>query len=169
MQTAFDLGLTLRILAIGVGATVVMDAWLALLARAGIPASNFALLGRWLGHLCRGRPVHGAVAKAAPIRGEVVLGWAAHYITGVVFAGLLVLVEGPDWASAPTFLPALLMGLVTVLAPLLILQPAMGAGVASAKTRTPLLNNLKSLANHMVFGVGLYLAALASAGIAPHL
>jgi hypothetical protein len=45
----------------------------------------------------------------------------------------------------------------------------MGAGVASTRTPTPLLNNLKSLANHTVFGVGLYLAALISAGIAPAL
>jgi hypothetical protein len=76
---------------------------------------------------------------------------------------------GSDWVRAPTLLPALLTGILTVLAPLLVLQPAMGAGIASTRTQAPLLNSLKSLANHTVFGVGLYLAALMSAGIAPSL
>jgi hypothetical protein len=52
-----------------------------------------------------------------------------------------------------------------VSAALLILQPAMGAGIASAKTQTPLLNCLTSLANHVAYGVGLYLAAPASAHV----
>jgi hypothetical protein len=64
---------------------------------------------------------------------------------------------------APTFVPALIAGIVTVLAPLFILQPAMGAGVASSRTPAPLMNSLRSLANHAVFGVGLYLAAVVSA------
>ena len=40
---------------------------------------------------------------------------------------------------------------------------AMGAGIAARKTPTPWANRWRSLANHTVFGVGLYLAA---AGIA---
>jgi hypothetical protein len=42
---------------------------------------------------------------------------------------------------------------------LLVMQPAMGAGVASSKTRTPLRNCIKSIATHTVFGIGLYVAA----------
>lgn len=155
--------ITLRILLIGVGATIVMDAWLLLLARMGLPTMNFALLGRWVGHLARGTWAHDAIAKAEPIRREVLLGWITHYATGIAFAALLLLVRGLEWARAPTFLPALLIGLATVIAPLLILQPAMGAGIASSKTPAPLLSCCRSLLNHTVFGVGLYLAALVSA------
>jgi hypothetical protein len=64
-------------------------------------------------------------------------------------------------------LPALLIGLVTVLAPLLMLQPALGAGIASRKTPTPVFNTLKSVVTHTVYGVGLYLAALATAVFIP--
>jgi hypothetical protein len=172
MSTAIDPGLTLRIFIIGAGATIVMDAWLLLLRRAGIPASNFALVGRLLGHLSRGRWVRHGVARAPAIPAEALLGWATHYVIGIIFSALLVLAVGVEWVIAPTFLPALFAGVISVLAPLFVLQPAMGAGVASTKTPAPLRNSLKSLANHVVFGVGLYLAALATAlvtRIAPHL
>jgi hypothetical protein len=155
--------ITLRILLIGVGATIVMDAWLLLLARLGLPTMSFALLGRWAGHVSRGTWAHDAIAKAEPIRSEALLGWMTHYATGIAFAALLVLMQGLQWARAPTFLPALLTGIATVIAPLLILQPAMGAGIASSKTPAPLLSCCRSLLNHAVFGVGLYLAASVSA------
>jgi hypothetical protein len=51
--------------------------------------------------------------------------------------------------------------MVTVAVPLFLMQPAIGAGIASSRTKTPALNCLKSLANHTVFGLGLYVAALA--------
>ena len=49
---------------------------------------------------------------------------------------------------------------MTVLAPWLVMQPAMGAGIASAKTKSPGQNRARSLVNHTIFGLGLYLAAL---------
>ena len=48
----------------------------------------------------------------------------------------------------------------TVAAPLLVMQPAMGSGFATSRTVPPLKNCLRSLANHTVFGLGLYLFAL---------
>jgi hypothetical protein len=148
-----------RSILIGAGATLMMDAWAALLRRLGIPSLDFAMLGRWVGHLPRGRFVHESIARAAPVEGELALGWATHYAIGISIAGLLLATFGLKWAHAPTLLPALLVGIVTVAAPLLILQPALGAGIASRKTATPLLNSLKSLATHVVFGFGLYLSA----------
>ena len=79
-----------QIALIGVGATAVMDIWLLLLNRLGVPTLNFAFIGRWVGHLARGRFSHLAIAKASPIPAEVPLGWMTHYATGIAFAGLLV-------------------------------------------------------------------------------
>lgn len=155
--------LLLRSVLIGVGATLVMDGWAALLRQLGVPSLNFAMLGRWIGHLPRGRLMHESIARAAPIEGERWLGWAAHYTIGISFALLLVSTFGPGWVKAPTLAPALFIGLVTVAAPLLILQPALGAGVASLNTPTPLFNSLKSLVTHGVFGVGLYFSARVTA------
>jgi hypothetical protein len=88
------------------------------------------------------------------------IGWAAHYTIGITFAALLLAMFGLEWARTPTLLPALIIGVVTVVAPLFILQPALGAGIASTNTPAPLLNSMRSLATHVVFGLGLYLSAL---------
>lgn len=154
-----SLNTLLLILAIGAGATIVMDAWLLLLRSWGIATLNFAFVGRWVGHLFRGQVFHSAIARAEPIRGERSLGWIMHYAVGIAFAALLVGVEGASWTQQPTLLPALILGMITAAVPLFFIQPAMGSGIASRRTQTPLLNCLKSLANHSVFGIGLYLAA----------
>lgn len=161
-MTPFDADLPrlfLHAVAIGTVATAVMDLWLMLLKTLGLPTLNFALLGRWVGHMPRGRWSHPGIAKSAPVRGETALGWAAHYFTGISFALLLAALAGPAWLRAPSLWPALGFGIATVLLPLFVMQPAMGAGVASSRTPTPVLNCLKSLANHTVFGLGLYAAA----------
>jgi hypothetical protein len=145
---------------IGAGATAVMDLGLWVQRRLKLPTSSFGLVGRWFGHMARGQFAHEAIAKAAPVKGELALGWLVHYATGIAFAGLLVGLYGTAWAAQPTVVPALCVGIGTVLAPLFLMQPAMGAGIASSRTATPLRNCLRSLFNHAVFGAGLYLAAL---------
>lgn len=148
---------------IGTGATVLMDAWLFILARLGLPASNIQLIGRWVGHMGAGRFTHASIARSQPIAGERALGWLAHYAIGIAYAGALVGLVGLDWASHPTLLPAVLFGVATVAAPFFLMQPAMGAGFAASKTPTPIRNCLRSIANHAVFGAGLYLTAVAIA------
>lgn len=155
----------LRVLSIGIGATMVMDLWLLLQKWIGVPTLNFALLGRWVGHITRGRWKHDGIAVSAAIPHEAALGWLAHYAIGLAFAALVLAINGLTWARVPTVLPALAVGLVTVAAPLLVMQPAMGAGIASSRTKTPLRNCLKSVVNHGVFGLGLYLAALVTAHV----
>jgi hypothetical protein len=151
-----------RVISIGVGATVVLDIWIYLLKQLHIPSLNFAFLGRWIGHLLRGQWAHDGIARAGPIKRELLLGWSAHYAIGIAFAAILVSACGLEWARAPSLLPALCIGIGTVVAPLFVMQPAMGAGIASSKTSAPILNCIKSLTNHAVFGVGLYLAAVAT-------
>ena len=154
-----------RVTATGMIATATMDLWLLLLRRLGVPTLNFALIGRWVGHWRRGVFRHAAIAAARPVRGELALGWLVHYVTGIAFATLLVGVLGMAWTQSPTVAPALCIGLATVLAPWLVMQPAMGAGIASSRTPSPAQNRARSLANHAIFGLGLYLAALLIAWI----
>ena len=143
---------------VGTGATAVLDAWLLLLQRLGVPTMNFVLLGRWVGHGLRGRWRHAAIAQAAPVPGERGLGWLVHYLVGIAFAALLAAVPGGG-LQAPTLWPALAFGVGTVAVPLFVMQPAMGLGVAASRTPAPLKNCTRSVANHAVFGVGLYFAA----------
>lgn len=154
-----DLG---RVVAIGLGATAVMDIWL---IRPGQRFAGFGLIGRWVGHMGRGRFVHASIAQAEPVRGESALGWLTHYAVGVAYAALLVLLLGPHWLHQPTLLPALMFGLLTVAAPFFVMQPAMGAGFAASRTPAPNINRLRSVSNHAAFGIGLHLSALLLEGI----
>lgn len=145
---------------IGAGATAVMDVWAVMQKRLfGIPALDYRMVGRWLGHLARGRFAHHNIAQAAAVNGERVLGWGAHYVIGIVFAALLLAIWGLDWARYPTLLPALVVGILTVAAPFFILQPGLGAGIAASKTPHPGRARLRSLVAHTVFGLGLYISA----------
>ena len=149
-----------RVVLVGIGATAVMDAWLMFLKRMGVQTLKFELIGRWAGHLFRGRLIHQSSGKSDPIPGEVALGWLTHYVVGIAFAGLLFGVQGADWMREPSLMPALVVGLCTVSAPLLVMQPAMGLGVAASRTPAPLRNCMRSMMNHLIFGLGLYLSAV---------
>lgn len=149
---------------VGVGATAVMDLW-GLVRRPllGQPAPDYAMLGRWVGHMPRGRFRHASIAKAEPVRGERLLGWLGHYLTGIAFAALLVALAGRDWLQVPTPGIALGVGVGSVVAPFFLMQPAMGAGWAASRTPSPARARLQSLVTHVVFAAGLYVAALALA------
>ena len=155
----------LRSALIGVGATLIMDAWAAILRRFGIGSLRLELLGRYIGHLPRGRWLHDDIARTPAIRGERTIGWCAHYAIGITFAALLLWLFGLSWARSPTLGPALCVGVVTVLAPWFVLQPGLGAGIASSRTARPIFNAVKSLITHTVFGFGLFVAAHATVSL----
>jgi hypothetical protein len=151
----------MRVVAIGIGATATTDLWALLRKRLlDVAPPNYAMIGRWIAHLARGRARHDAIAKAAPVAGELSIGWTAHYAIGIGFACLLPAVAGNEWLRRPTLIPALLVGVGTVAAPFLVMQPAMGAGLASSRTPRPNAARLQSLVTHFVFGLGLFLSAL---------
>ncbi len=150
-------------LLVGMGATAATDLWaLARKRLFGIAPPNYGLVGRWLVHMARGRFRHDAIAAAPVVRGERLLGWSAHYLIGIAFAGLLPALFGPAWLRQPTLGPALLVGIGTVAAPFLLLQPGMGAGIAARRTPRPAAARLQSLVTHAIFGLGLYAGGLAA-------
>lgn len=149
-----------RVILIGSGATLVMDIWLMFLKRIGVQTLNFAFIGRWVGHLFHGRIAHAAIGKASPIAHETSLGWITHYAVGIAFAFLLTGIAGVAWVGAPSLGIALLVGVCTVAFPFLVMQPAMGLGLAASKTPTPIKNCIRSVINHSVFGLGLFLSAV---------
>ncbi|HEY4303238.1 MAG TPA: DUF2938 domain-containing protein [Gemmatimonadaceae bacterium] len=147
-------------IAIGVGATFFIDAWNTMLKRVfGIPSLNYCFFGRWVGHLPSGVVRHRSIGAASAKRFECALGWVSHYAIGVGLAHLFILLVAPQWIARPTFAPALLFGVATVVFPFFVLQPSLGLGIASAATPHPARARLKSLATHSAYGVGLYLTA----------
>ena len=154
------LNLIVHAVAIGVGATAVMDIWAVFLRRGfGVASLDLALLGRWIGHLARGRVRHESIARAACVQHERVIGWAAHYTIGVAFAAALLATWGLDWLNRPTLLPALAVSSATLVAPFFVMQPAMGLGIAASRAPRPNVARVRSVVTHTVYGVGLYASA----------
>ncbi|MGH8203535.1 MAG: DUF2938 domain-containing protein [Steroidobacteraceae bacterium] len=158
-----DAASMLSAILIGASATLLLDIWSLFLQQAfKVPFPNLCLLGRWLGHMPRGKFMHVSLANATRMRAECAVGWIAHYAIGAVFALAFVALAPAGWLGRPTLFPALLFGLVTVQFPYLVMQPAFGLGVAASKTPKPSAARVKSLVSHGVFGVGLYLSAVAA-------
>jgi hypothetical protein len=152
-----------RAVLIGTGATALMDIWaMARKRTSGVAPPDYALVGRWLGWMTRGRFRHESIAAAAPLRGERLGGWVAHSLIGVAFAAVLLALWGLEWVRHPTLGPALIVGIGSVAAPLLLMQPGMGAGIAARRTPNPRAARLRSLLTHGVFAIGLYLAGWAT-------
>lgn len=147
-------------IAIGLGATLVMDLWNLFLKLAfSIPSLNYCLLGRWLRQMPGGRFRHTNITTAPQTTLDCPVGWIAHYTIGVVFSLVFVVLTSGDWLARPTLLPAVLYGVGTVVFPFFIMQPSFGLGIAASRTPKPMQARLKSLATHTVFGVGLYVCA----------
>lgn len=163
-----DTEVMVNTIVVGLGATLIMDLWAILVNRAvRIPIPNYCLVGRWVCHMTSGTFRHASITAAAQKPAECLIGWIAHYTIGVLFALGLVTLATPQWLQSPTLMPALLFGVVTVVFPFLILQPSLGHGIAASKAPDPMQARLRSLMNHAVFGIGLYVAALIVHTIAP--
>jgi hypothetical protein len=148
-------------LLIGTGATAVMDVWAIVRKYVfGVPPPDYGLVGRWLAHMPRGRFRHDSMAAVPPVQGERLMGWVAHYLIGIGFASILLGIWGIGWVQQPTVAAALVVGLATVAAPFLVMQPGMGAGIAASRTKRPAAARVHSLVTHAIFGLGLYAAGL---------
>ena len=148
-------------LVIGIGGTIAMDLWALLLSAVfGLPKPNWGLVGRWFAHLSKGTLFHKDITVAEPIPNETALGWTFHYAIGILYAGILIVFAGREWHSNPTFLPAWIVGLVTVAAGWFILQPGMGAGWAASLRPNPMQIRALNLISHTVFAAGMFATAL---------
>lgn len=151
----------IRAAVIGIGATLLLDIWAQLLKRiVAWPAPNWAMPGRWVAHLPRGVFVHDDIGKAEPVANELAIGWVFHYAVGILFAAALLAIWGLGWAYNPTFMPALIVGLVTVGCGWFILQPGTGAGIAASKKANAWQIRAMNIVGHIVFAIGLYCTAL---------
>ncbi|MBL8102881.1 MAG: DUF2938 domain-containing protein [Anaerolineales bacterium] len=146
---------------IGLGATLTTDLWALFLKHFfRITAPNYCLVGRWLLYMPEGIFRHSSITSTPQKSAECMVGWIGHYMIGVTFAIAFVAIVGNGWLQHPTLIPAVLFGIVTVLMPFFIMQPAFGFGLASSKTSNPTQARLRSLMNHTSFGIGLYLFGL---------
>jgi hypothetical protein len=148
------IGSLLLAVPLGLGGTLTFDLWAQFLKRVfHIAPANICLVGRWLRYMPEGTFRHASIVSAPPKGAECLVGWIAHYTIGVTLAG-------STWLRHPTLIPALGFGIVTVAAPLFIMQPSFGLGVAASKTAHPGQARVRSVMNHAAFGAGLYVFAM---------
>ncbi|NTU62911.1 MAG: DUF2938 domain-containing protein [Chloroflexi bacterium] len=150
----------------GLGATLTFDLWGLFLKQAfNITPSNICLVGRWLRYMPAVTFRHSNIGSTPQKSAECAVGWMAHYTIGMTFAVAFVALVGNNWLQHPTPIPAIAFGVVTVLAPFCLMQPALGFGFAASKTSNPTQARLRSLLNHTAFGVGLYLFGVLASGL----
>jgi hypothetical protein len=143
----------------GVLATITMDAAMvvAVLLAPDTFASDkidLAMIGRWARGLARGRWRHDDITAEPSMRGELCIGLATHYLTGVVLTQVYVatLRRGglkPDPLKATAF------GLATSALPLMILYPSMGYGCCARRAGDTRRLLRVMLLGHVAFGAGI--------------
>jgi len=146
----------------GIVATLAADLWQRLLqGLAGLPPAPWGLVGRWIALMPRGVFAHRSIAAAPPAPGERALGWAFHYGVGVVYAALyLALLRW--FAAPPTLSSAVLFSLAMLVAPWLVMQPALGLGVFATRAPRPNVTRAVTVTTHAAFGIGLFVGAVTS-------
>lgn len=152
--------IVLKIIAIGIGATLLVDLWGYVQSLFKIKSLDYRFVGRWIAGFPNGKFRHENIIKSPSIRGELLLGWTAHYLIGITFSFLLIILFGTNWIDKPEISSALSTGIISLLAPLFIMQPALGFGIGSSKLPNPNLRRFKSFLTHLIYGFGLYLSAL---------
>lgn len=145
--------------AVGVLATLTMDA--AFVGMSGLGGASFAsdktgpdLVGRWAAGLARGRMRHDDIAEEPHVPGEVALGLATHYLTGIALSGTYsALLRG--CGLRPTMLTALGFGAASAALPLLILHPSYGYGCCAHRTAEAARIAKIIFLGHVAFGAGI--------------
>jgi hypothetical protein len=153
----------LRILVMGITATVAIDLWATIANRIlGWPRTHWGMVGRWIGHVRNGQFAHTSIGSSPPIVHESILGWIFHYVVGCIYAALYLVYVSTVQMGQPTLVSAVLFGLVTILSPWLLMQPALGLGICASKAPRPNLVRLQNLIIHTVFGLVLFYSYQAS-------
>jgi hypothetical protein len=145
---------------VGILATVTMDVVAVIAGRLGVAGhgprrTGPDLIGRWIGYLLHGKFKHVDILQTPPLRGELLLGLAAHYSIGIVltlvYLGLLAVAH-----ATPNALSAILYGTATTVLPWFVMFPSQGMGWLGWDARDARLARA-SLFNHIVFGLSLAL------------
>ena len=148
---------TAQIFFMGIFATVTIDLW-ALVLKHGFKqqTTDWGMAGRWFANLPRGKFIHTPISKTAPVKHETPIGWTVHYIVGITYAWMYIIIVNDLLNAEPSLVSATLFGIATVIAPWFIMQPGFGMGIMARHAPNPNVKRLLSLSVHAIFGVALY-------------
>lgn len=142
---------------IGIIATMGMDIWALVVKHLlRLPVADLAMVGRWAAHIPRGRYFHAPIAASDRVDHELAIGWCVHYVTGIVYGVLYLLIVQSIADGTPSLFSAIVFGLATLAAPWLILQPAFGFGLFASKTPKPWRTRFINVSMHLAFALAMY-------------
>ncbi|WP_111896257.1 DUF2938 family protein [Acinetobacter sp. MB5] len=152
----------LFILVVGVGSTIALDLWANIARKIGwMPGTHWPSVGRWIIGAFSGKLIFDSENTSPFTTTEAILGWGFHYIVGIAYAAMFPLFLGVNFIDAPTIFPFFLIGVViSSLAGLGILMPAMGGGFFARKTPSPVSIYIYVIVAHIIFAIAQYLLAL---------
>jgi hypothetical protein len=147
----------------GVLATIIMD--VAMVAVSSLGGKAFTsdrlgsdMIGRWAAGLLRGRWRRTDISREPEQRGELALGLATHYVTGVALTQAFLLVPR-RLRGRRSFLAGTVYGISTAVLPLLMMFPSMGYGWFGLRSGEAGRLTRIMLVGHIAFGVGIGLWA----------
>jgi hypothetical protein len=148
-----------RIVVIGIGGTLCIDLFTTVLGFFKVTTNGLRFVDRYIAYALDGAYSYDTIIQTKSVTGELLYGYAVHYIAGISFAFLLLLLYKKEWFYKPKLLPAFVVGLISYLPALFIIQPLFGFGVAFSELdgQIPLL--FKTSIIHIIYGVGLYCTA----------
>jgi Protein of unknown function (DUF2938) len=153
--------IVLHVLIVGVIATAALDVWQQICrVLFGMPITDWAMIGRWVGHFRDGQLVHRDIAKAPPVAGERALGWLVHYVVGIGYAVVYLLLMRLVFQSPPDLVSALVFAALSVGVTWFLMEPVLGAGVMASRTPKPAVAMAHDFTSHLSLGFGLYIGSL---------
>jgi hypothetical protein len=112
------------------------------------------LIGRWVGGLGRGVREGEDITEAPAVPGEVALGLATHYMTGIALTQLY-LSSLRRLGVQSSLVKATAFGVATAALPLLVMFPSMGYGLGGRRSTDARRMRAVMLLGHTAFGVGI--------------
>lgn len=143
---------------VGIGSTIVLDVWVIIVEKlTAIPPTNWGMVGRWIKGFPTGQFIVDSNNTNPPTNLEKTFGWGFHYIIGIAYAALIILIYGTGFISTPTLLPTIVIGLVlSTFAGLAILMPGLGGGFFGRLLPNKMITYLYLIIAHAVFAFSQY-------------
>ena len=103
-----------QVIFMGIITTLVIDIWAFILSTIfKLPTTNWSMVGRWCAHLRTGQFIHRPLSQSNPVKHEQTIGWLFHYIIGIGYAYLYVILMIFIVSNDPSLTSAIIYGLVT--------------------------------------------------------
>ncbi len=142
-------------LIVGVGSTIALDVWGVLVKTiTKIPPTDWGIVGRWLIVITSVNFVLDQSKKNAPSLIEKATGWVFHYLVGIAYAALILLIYGVGFIENPTVMPTVIVGVIlSTLAGLGILMPGLGGGFFARLIPNKFQTYAYIIVAHIIFAI----------------